>query len=235
MNTPHTLARPLAARVAALPDPVENEANPPLPPAVIERAAEALDAGRTHYTDRPGILPLRTQIVETLGSVYGLEMSADAVTITCDATEARFVVVKQLAEPGAHLLHAGSGAALAALAHLTETHLTEAVSDAVSIVYLTPNDDPARAAELCELAQARGWWVLWDTAGGMSGGWHPAQNPALAPQVISSGSFAAALPGWQVGWLAGSKVAGKLRAFKQSMTICTTSISQWAALGLEEQ
>lgn len=228
------LARPLAQRVLGLPDPTENMSSLPVPEGVIDKAYEALDAGHTHYTDRPGILPLRTQIVNALNRQYGLELNPDAATITCGATEARFVALKQLAPAGTFVLHAGSGAVLTAAAQLLGLELTTDTSAPVSLVYLTPADDAAVVATVCEQAAAKNWWIVWDVSAGLTGSFHPAQRADLAPQTITVGSFSAALPGWRVGWMVGSKAANKLRAYKQSMTICTTSVSQWAALGLEE-
>lgn len=230
-----TLARPLARRVADLPEPSEDLTVKPVPESVIDKAYEALDAGHTHYTDRPGILPLRSQIVSALNRQYQLELSADAATITCGATEARYVALKQLVPVSSTVLHAGSGDVLQAAAQLIGIHLsTSNTYENVSMVYLTPNDDPDQVSRLCTEALSRGWWVLFDVSAGLNGSSHPAQNPELKPHVITVGSFSPTLPGWRVGWMAGSKAANKLRAYKQSMTICTTSVSQWAALGLEE-
>lgn len=231
-----TLARPLARRVIGLPDPVENTTALPVPEGVIDAAYEALDKGHTHYTDRPGILPLRTQIVNALNQQHALDLNPDAVTITCGATEARFVALKQLAPAGSTVLHTGKSDALQAAAQLIGVKLTKTTKhpENVSLVYLTPKDDPAKISAWCAQAVTLGWWVLWDVSGGLTGHFHPARLDALAPQVITVGSFSNALPGWRVGWMAGSKAATKLRAYKQSMTICTTSVSQWAALGLED-
>lgn len=241
-HQPQTLARPLAARVAALPDPSDSATtpNPPaaaLPTAVIDRAVQAMHDGHTHYTDRPGILPLRTLAVEQLGAQYGIELSPDEVTITCGATEARFVTLKQLAKPGTTVLCAGEPTAIASAAALLEINVTAAqdsptLPDSVSILYLTPTDDRASVERLLEAAAQQGWWIIYDVSAGITGEFHPAQNGALAPKTITIGSLSPQLPGWRVGWMAGSQMANKLRAFKQSMTICTTSISQWAALGL---
>ncbi|MCU0512237.1 MAG: hypothetical protein MUE40_06670 [Anaerolineae bacterium] len=237
MNTPQTLSRPLAARVADLPAaPVfTDSASLSVPPAVQQRAAAAMQAGHTHYTDRPGILPLRTQVVERLGRQTGIELSADEVTITCGATEARFVTLKQLVPPGAAVLCAGDGAALAAAARLLGVVLTQDVAQPAPLVYLTPADDPAARAAVLAAAATAGAWIVWDlSAGPDDDTFHPAQNPALAARVITIGSLSRVLPGWRIGWLAGSQAANKLRAFKQSMTICSTSVAQWAALGLED-
>lgn len=236
MNTPQTLARPLAKRVASLAEPREYAAAPSVPPAVADAAAAALRDGHTHYTDRPGIAPLREMAVGALGQRFGVELDAGEVTITCGATEARFVALKQLT----------GGKAIAALSH---THLIAQAAaligapivnsvtypSEIAVLYLTPADDPDAATALIAHVITYGWWVLFDTSVEGDTLAHPALDPTLAPRVVSIGSYSRHLPGWRVGWMAGSTAANKLRGYKQSMTICTTSISQWAALGLEAE
>jgi aspartate/methionine/tyrosine aminotransferase len=233
ITPPQTLARPLAARVVDLPEPNQHSNNPSIPEAVITRAIQAMHDGHTHYTDRPGILPLRRLAVDTLGKQYGIEMSPDEVTITCGATEARFVALKQLAKKGTTVVCAGDGQAIKSAGELLGVDVVVAqyiAPENVSVLYLTPNDDRS----LLEAAAENGWWIIYDVSEGITGDFHPAQNPAFAPKTITIGSLSHDLPGWRVGWMAGSEMANKLRAFKQSMTICTTSVSQWAALGLHE-
>jgi aspartate/methionine/tyrosine aminotransferase len=236
MNTPQTLSRPLAMRVQTLPDPVEYGDAPPVPTAVLEAAARALAEGHTHYTDRPGIEPLREKAVGWLGARYGVELDAGQVTITCGATEARFVALKQLAA-GKSVLAPGQHDRIAQAAALIGAPIVQTTDDpaTVSILYLTPDDDPTEVTPLLALAQAHDWWVIYDTAVSGERLAHPALDTKLAPRVISIGSYSGALPGWRVGWIAGSSAHNKLRAYKQSMTICTTSIAQWAALGLEQE
>jgi aspartate/methionine/tyrosine aminotransferase len=258
MSAPQTLARPLAARVGGLPAPAEPNEAPPVPQGVIAAAEAALEAGKTHYTDRPGILPLREYAVAWLGRTYGVEVPAEAVTITIGATEARFVCVKQLVAAGTGLAVVQHHPAIAAAAALAGVPLATASDDpaAISAVYLTPADAMEQTHALLQLAAARGWWVIWDTTrptpafsantvteirqddaprrSEQGAAFHPAQDGTLAAQVVTLGSLSDALPGWRVGFMAGSKAAGKLRAYKQSMTICSPSVSQWAALGLED-
>ena len=236
MSAPQTLTRPLAQRVAALADVPPVGAAPAVSPGVIDAAADALVRGQTHYTDRPGIGPLREQVVGALGRRFGIELDAGQVTITCGATEARFVAVKQLSA-GKAILGPGGAGAIGAAAALVGVPVVASVDDpsAVSILYLTPADDPAAAAPLLERARAHGWWVIFDTTVAGDALPHPARGAALAGQVVSIGSYSDALPGWRVGWMAGSSAVNKLRAYKQSLTICTTSVSQWAALGLERE
>lgn len=236
MTPPMTLARPLAARTQGLPEPVPLIPGPALSPAVLEAACAALDAGKTHYTDRPGILPLRQWVSAHLRERYGLDISPDAVTITCGGTEARFVAVKKLAPAGTAIVCPGDPARIAGAAHLCGVALmAEATApDSVSVLYLTPADPRPAVDALLSMARERGWWVMWDMSGAPAGDFHPAQAEALAPQTVTLGSLSDYLPGWRVGWMAGSRRAAELRAFKQSMTICSVSISQWAAAGLVE-
>jgi len=236
MTPPATLARPLAARTQGLPEPVPLPPGPPLSPATVEAAIAALDAGKTHYTDRPGILPLREWVSAHLRARYGLDVPPDAVTITCGGTEARFVAIKKLAPAGTAIVCPGDAGRIAGAARLCGVEVTAQVNEpeAVSALYLTPADPRAVVDDLLAGARERGWWVIWDVSGAQRGDFHPAQDVALAPQVVTLGSLSDYLPGWRVGWMAGSRRAAELRAFKQSMTICSVSISQWAAAGLVE-
>jgi aspartate/methionine/tyrosine aminotransferase len=198
---------------------------------VIAAAEGALAAGYTHYTDRPGILKLRQWVADHLKQTAGISLTPNDVTITCGATEARFVVIKRLLKAGQVIVSPGSAAVITGAAHLCGLTVSDTAQDDAALLYLTPNDP----RDLLPLALQRGWWVIWDVSGDPDTAFHPAQEAALAPKVITVGSLSAALPGWRVGWMAGSSMAEKLRAYKQSMTICTTSISQWAALGVVEK
>jgi aspartate/methionine/tyrosine aminotransferase len=232
--TPQTLSRPLAARVADLPETAEPGDSPLVSERVLQAAIKAMQDGQTHYTDRPGILALREKAVNRLGKRYGVELSPDEATITCGATEARFVALKLLAKPGTRILAPNAAEDIQAAVRLLDLELAAPDDTSeVSVLYLTPAED---AASLLEQAAQQGWWIIYDTSQpqGTVNQPHPAQNPALAGRTVTIGGVDDSLPGWRVGWMAGSQMANKLRAFKQSMTICTTSVSQWAALGLDD-
>lgn len=235
MTVPEKLSRPIAARIMALPDVPQHTQSPPVDQGVIEAAVKALDAGETHYTDRPGLVKLRTWVTEYVGKNYGVELQPGEVTITCGATEGRFVTLKQLTKPGSQVLCPGTPAPIAGAAHLAGVSILRQVDDPVkvSMVYLTPKDDQQVIDALLKLAIEHQWWVVWDISGDTSDStFHPAQNPKLTTRVVTLGSLSDKMPGWRVGWMAGSEKSGALRAFKQSMTICTTNVSQWAVLGL---
>jgi arginine:pyruvate transaminase len=235
MTTPTILSRPLAARVLDLLPMDERHENPPLSEAVMDAAFASFEAGHTHYTDRSGILPLRERVVASLRARFSLDLKPDQVTITCGATEARFVTLKVLAAPDTTVLTAGSGARIAAAAAVVGVRVSDdPTAERVALIYVTPADDRTNVDRLLERARSEDTFILWDLSVESSDGFHPAQDASLAPRVVTVGSYSDALPGWRVGWLAGSQMASKLRAYKQSMTICTTSVSQWAALGLED-
>jgi aspartate/methionine/tyrosine aminotransferase len=240
MTGPQTLSRPLAARVTDLPAPRELEPGSPIPQAVIKAGIQALADGKTKYTDRPGIFPLRSWVADYLKDQFDVDVSPDEVTITCGETEARFVTVKHLGAPGSCIVYAGEPPPIDGVAKLVGVQeVTTTVGDAarVSLLYLTPRDDLHALGPLLKLVEQHNWWIVYDVSGGipetgLDTHWHPAQKLELAPRTVTIGGLSDQLPGWRIGWMAGSEQALKLRAYKQSMTICSTSVSQWAALGL---
>jgi aspartate/methionine/tyrosine aminotransferase len=225
-----TLSRPLAKRLANLPASANTPyAEPDIAQNVLDAAGDALDRGETHYTDRPGIPELRELVAERLNKKYGLSFKSSEVTITCGATEARFCAMHVLAGNGVQVICPGDSTVLDPLIHLTGAQLVKTGSDAPagSVLYLTPADE---ATVWLGEAGEKGWWVIWDTTGYTAPDFHPAQQAALAGRVVTIDDLEEQMPGWRVGWMVGSENAGELRAFKQAMTICTTSVSQWAAL-----
>ncbi|MBI1256674.1 MAG: hypothetical protein GC204_04330 [Chloroflexi bacterium] len=229
---PEQLARPLAARVNGLPDLDDTRANttPFTDEGVLDAAEEALKAGKTHYTDRPGILPLREQISAYLGQL-GLELAPGAITITCGLTEARFVAFKQwLAKD--KTLYTSDPTLVAGVLHLLGANAAQSPTSAAVIYARTPDELAALVRDLPAESSA---WLIWELADDLT---PEASKPVV--ELIQSKNLLArllvigelpGLAGWRVGWMAGSSAAEKLRTFKQSISICTPSISQWAALG----
>src|SRR5438067_12272410 len=114
-----------------------------------------------------------------------------------------------------------------AVAHLLGARVVPRIDEArsVSLAYLSPADPPEQIAALVQSAP----YVVWElSAPGPAA--HPAQEAASARRITTVDSLDGVLPGWRVGWIAGSEMADRLRGFKQALTICTTSVSQWAAL-----
>ncbi len=272
-QAPAHLARPLATRTLALPDaplpaPAATETD-----AILQAGAQALADGRTHYTDRPGIGPLRDKLAAWTAP---LGITADQFTITCGVEEARYVALRTLAPAGGRVLVLGDSAPIANVAALLQLELvTQAfdVDDGMAPLLSDAAYSQALAeAGTCRAIYAVGLYTLMrfyylnlNASGAEMRPAHPLPpwaicelpDPAYELEVGDSEQrqvqrmamygapndapaktvYIGGLPemeGWRVGFMAGSSAAGKLRAFKQSMTICTPSVSQWAALGIEE-
>ncbi len=258
MTGPQTLARPLSQRALTLAQPPQEpmlEAD--IPEAAIAAGVAALERGETHYTDRPGIGALRSLIADDLNRRFSLGLKAGDVTITCGATEARFAVIRLLntltpnpfaatgsgqpkhagplspsgrGEKEMSVVCPGNSTLIAGAIHLTGAKLEKDTTGGASLIYLTPSDDPAVITSLLDYAKENSVWVVWDESLVKSADFHPATDLELTPRVVTVGGLDEQMPGWRVGWMAGSQAAEKLRAFKQSMTICATSVSQWAAV-----
>lgn len=237
------LVVPLAARVAklqALPpearDATARGADVDVPQAVRHAADAALVRGETHYTDRPGILPLREQVARDLAARFGIEVDAKGgVVITCGGTEARFVAVQQLLPRSGTLVALSHPERVAAACVVRDVTLAgpDGEPDGPAAVYL--NGETPHAVADAWLARARdhGWPIVFEAD---AGGRHPVAL-GLGEQTVTIGSLGLAegMASWRLGFLAApATTAGPLRDFKQALTICTTNVSQWGALALDD-
>ncbi len=232
MQTPQTLSRPLAQRVAGLNAPLAPIADAPdLPASVIVAATSALDRGETHYTDRPGIPEFRAWVADHLRERYQVSVDPAEVTITCGSTEARYVCMTLLAGPGGSILCPGDSGLIRGAAHLVGARIVDAIQDDISLLYITPDLYRETSIELLQRAEETDWWIVYDLSFAKTDPpFHPAQNPKLAARVVTIDSLSDPMAGWRLGWMAGSEMALRLRAGKQAITICTTAVSQWAGL-----
>lgn len=70
-------------------------------PDHIKAAAKtALDRGMVHYTATPGILPLREALCKRLEQDFQLDVDPEAVIFTSGATEAIYIALQAVLEPG---------------------------------------------------------------------------------------------------------------------------------------
>lgn len=185
--------------------------------AAARKAADAaLDRGETHYTDRPGIKPLRALVADRL-TAAGLPVEPDEVVITCGIEEARFVAVTVLGAEGPIGGNISHLAAVAALCNVPIATSGEKESATWSTGAVPQVDDLV-------VQELRGTGL--DLPAGLAG--------RAGPTVILGDLPEAGV--LRTGFLACSKVDPKaLRDFKQALTICTTNLSQWAALGMTEE
>ena len=214
-----------------------------LPERARAAALEALERGETHYTDRPGILPLREKVADWLEHHYSVRINPKtSLVMTCGDTEARFVALQQLLGPGDALLCVGDASLVKPAlvirgAELVVAEVGTGELASVKGLYLTATASPDLRDKWLEEAKARDWWIIYDVTADKAGSFHPATDPALRAHTVTVGGvgYEQGLESWRVGFLAApDEEAPALRSFKQSLTICTTNVSQWAALGLLE-
>ncbi len=202
--------------------------------ATIARAAkEALERGETHYSDRPGILPLREKVVAYLQTL-GVETNAGNVVITCGVTEARFVAVQVLVERGGVVACAGDvdtmrGAAVLRGAEAVAVSSPKEIPETATVLYV----EDTEVGGWLEHAQAQNLWLIVELTG---------QDTLSLPPELAARTIIVADIGnnhinpWRVGFFA--VVEGdvaKLRSFKQALTICSTNVSQWAVNALSSK
>jgi aspartate/methionine/tyrosine aminotransferase len=205
------------------------------PDHVRAAAKEALDRGETHYTTRPGIVPLRQAIASSFSGTTGVTVDpVRQVLITCGAEEALFVAIHTLVASGDEVLVIGpsprSDDELVRRAGGTARHiawpssgsdpgaaLKKAISDLTRAVLLR---NPSLAGELLEEAAARA--LLTTVAAhnatvisiesladfGRTGYQHVgfARIPGASERTVTIGDFSAwGMDGWRVGYLIGSE------------------------------
>lgn len=234
------LSVPLSARAQKLMQlngTIDTDAEQTASRVARDAAIDALARGETHYTDRPGILPLRQKVADLLQSRYDLEADPDEIVITCGDTEARFVAAQCLLGAGDGLLCLENADLLNGATIIRDAELVAIGEEpeGVKTLYLTSDTGEALRDEYLQKASEQGWWVIFEVVDDSS--FHPAQNAAFKDKVVTIGALGKTqgLESWRIGFFhAPSGEAPELRSFKQALTICTTSLSQYAALSLME-
>ncbi len=198
--------------------------------AIAQAAKEALERGETHYSDRPGILPLREKVVAYLQTL-DLDTNAGNVVITCGVTEARFVAVQVLVERGGVVACADDvdvmrGAAILREAEAVAVSSPEDVPETATVLYVKDT----QVSKWLEHAQTKNLWLIVELTG---------QDTLSLPSELAARTIIVADVGstditpWRVGFFAVQEGdVAKLRSFKQALTICSTNVSQWAVKAL---
>ena len=232
----------------------------PAPTSVQEAAGAALDRGETHYTTRPGVIPLREAIARRM-IADGFPATADAMLITNGGSEALYIALQTQLEKGQRVIVAGPTApnvvamirfigAEPVWPHETGSFFPSAesiaASDASAILLASPSPVTGRALapealEAVIVAAVRREMTVFLDRSLATALYDPVlarfPNPELGANVVTVGSFSTGhgLDGWRVGWLTAPPEAMKgPRALKQDMSICTTAVSQYAALAFLE-
>jgi aspartate/methionine/tyrosine aminotransferase len=194
---------------------------------------DALDRGETHYTDRPGVLRLREKIALTLNRRFQIAVDPkNDIIVTCGVTEARFVAIQQLLKPGEILAAPAASDRIFGAARLRRAQVVDEVSANSALIYLTSSTPEAEIRKT--LATVPPAALLLYEVDDMESRFHPAQVADFEDRTVTISGLGD--ESWRVGYLVSpSSFSGGLRDFKQALTICSTNLSQWAALAFEEQ
>jgi aspartate aminotransferase len=234
-------------------------ADPAPPPAVTAAAHAALDRGETHYTARPGI-PQLCAALAARSAGEGFPADASSVVVTNGGSEALYIALQSVAQPGSRVLLAGPVAPkipkMIAFIGATPIQVDNTAAsptaatidgyDADILLLASPSPITGVAIPPDELARIVRWageqniavildrslaWCCYDPA--------LAHFPdsELGATVLTTGSFSLAyeMAGWRAGYFtAPAQHAGSMLELKQAMSICTSAISQFAALAALE-
>jgi aspartate/methionine/tyrosine aminotransferase len=245
------------ALLAEQPAPVPRRDDLP-PPAARAAAHRALDEGQTHYTSGPGILPLRAALAAR-STADGFPASADEIVVTNGGAEALYVALQAAVRPGEAVLLGGpvSRRLRAMLDFVGASTVTpafdpahgfcvrpEEVARSKARVLLLASPSPLTGlalpgttlTALLAAATEQGLTVILDRALAWCC-YDPAAarcpEPALGARVLTTGSYshAYAMHGWRAGYCAApAEQFAPVRELKVAMSICTSSITQFAAL-----
>jgi aspartate/methionine/tyrosine aminotransferase len=193
---------------------------------VLDDVRQALLAGDTHYTSRPGVPALRAAIAATLAA-RGFPLADHEAHIVVTAGVDEALTVAGLAHRGARVIvEPGADRATAVL---TALGLEVSARDAdgghapPAFVYSTTGRGTCPADQL----------VVHDLGASLWSADPPRFSPADA-QTIAIGSLDGldGLASFRVGFAAGpAAVIARLRSWKQALSICTAAPSQRAAIG----
>ena len=220
-----------------------------LPAEQIRQAViSALEAGETRYTARTGIEPLREAIAARSTS-EGFPTTPETCVVTNGGSEGLFIALQSLIIPGDLVALVGPVAPqVAALVRFVGGRVERVPGlplsglDSASVVVLTAAsgiDGRLTAnnllAELLEDAAGSGTIVILDRSAvpDCYDQPQPFPRPDLAADIVTIGSFSGAfgLAGWRAGYFtAPERLIARLAGLKESMSISTTTPTQFAML-----
>ncbi len=174
------------------------------------------------------MLELRADIAEKLTRRFGMRVDAEADLVdTCGVTEARFIAAQQLLAPGAIVAAPVHGERIEGAALARRAQLVTVMDAETSALYLASSMAGAECREKIAAAPEQAS-ILYEIDDSVSG-FHPAQAAGCAGRTTTIGALGT--DDWHIGYLASPPAASAgMRDFKMALTICSTSLSQWALL-----
>ncbi|MFI6216483.1 PLP-dependent aminotransferase family protein [Nocardia brasiliensis] len=235
-----------------------------MPRERIAEAADAAlrKAACLQYTESPGWAPLRAVLAERESARLGRAVPVDEVFVTHGSQQALSLLAEVLLDPGALVIvedpayvgalqvFRAAGARIVAVPLDAEGMRTDVLADLLArgerpaVVHTVGNFHnpggvtmtPARRAELAELADAHGFWVIEDDPYGELWFDEPAPAPVAtySRNVIRLSSSSKILaPSLRVGWLvAPNEVCRAVELLKQGADLCGSALTQQIAADL---
>ena len=225
----------LARRVALLPAPEPEPATPvAVPPSLLAGVRDALLAGDTHYTSRPGMPALRAHIASALARLGAPAFDPEqGVVVTSSERESLFVVLL------ANQRLRGLACTLETTPHQALFHFMgwglgrcgDSISPDTRLVYREAGVPPAEHQRALRSIEASGVIDVLNVSVRLARA--EALPPIMAERtlVIGSGDGWPGQEAFGTGFVAGpASLMNAIRTWKQAFSICTAAPAQRAAL-----
>ncbi len=230
------------------------------PPAVIEAASQAMQAGRTRYTSAVGLPALREAISDYYRTSYALDISSSRIIVTAGASGALLLACAALVEKGAEVLMPDPSypcnrhfvAAFDGIARMVESgpesrfQLSDAMVQAHwsgktrGVLLASPSNPTGTTITQEELRKIvstvrkkGGFTIVDEIYQGLTYGDERYSALSLGEDVIVINSFSKyfSMTGWRLGWLVVPEaLAPQMEKLAQNLFICASAIAQHAGL-----
>lgn len=230
------------------------------PPAVVEAATAAMQAGKMQYTSATGLPALRTAISTHYQEVYGLNIAPSRIVITAGASAALLLACAALVEKGAeilmpdpsypcnrHFVAAFEGSAKmipsgpAERFQLSDTAVKKYWGESTRGVLLASPSNPTGTSilapeleKIVATVRARnGFTIVDEIYQGLTYDAAPFSALSLGDDIIVINSFSKYfnMTGWRLGWLVlPEALVPPVEKLAQNLFICASSIAQHAAI-----
>jgi aspartate aminotransferase len=230
------------------------------PDHIIDAASNAMKEGFTHYTPNMGILELREAITQKLRKDNGIRTSADSVIVTVGASEALYMCMQALVNPGDEVLIPDPGFlsynACVTLAEgipcgielkkendlrMTEEDVLESITPKTKAIILNSPSNPVGSVmkkedlkAIAEIADDKGIYLISDEVYEKIVYDVKHYSPAKYCEnsvTINAFSKSYAMTGFRIGYVsANEEIVEELLKVHQNMVACASSMVQKAAL-----
>ncbi|MEN6447595.1 MAG: pyridoxal phosphate-dependent aminotransferase [Syntrophaceae bacterium] len=226
------------------------------PDCIRKAAYEAMQHGRTHYTDSLGIPELRHAIAAHYGKTYGVQVDESRIMVTAGSSPALLMAIACLVDAGDEIIMSDPYYAcypnftriLKAVPHLVPTgsadgfqldpsKVRDCMSEASKAVLINSPANPTGICLDAEHMKALGSLGIPIISDEIYHGlvYESEQHTILEftdnAVVINGFSKAYAMTGWRLGWVVlPPSMVRTAQKIQQNLMICAPSIAQWGGV-----